>query len=308
MTQRRGPNVAASVRQRLLTLAKRVGAEYNQILIRYAIERLLFRLSASSHRTAFVLKGAMLFTVWEGDLHRPTQDVDFLGFGDHSLERLTAVFRELCTTSVEDDGLVFDPDSIRAEAIRAIDEYGGVRIALDAKLGTAVIRVQVDVGLGDAVTPGPTDAAYPTLLEFSAPVIRVYPRETVVAEKVQAIVKFGLINTRYKDYYDLDYLAHTFDFDGPTLSAALTATFDRRNTPLPADVPIGLTDSFASDLHKNSQWAAFGRRLGIEPRLSALPEVIHRVSCLVMPPLRAAVDSQMFRKHWKPDQGWLDAG
>jgi predicted nucleotidyltransferase component of viral defense system len=208
-------NVAASARQRLLNLSKASSVDYNQLLVRYAIERLLYRLSRSRHRENFVLKGAMLFAIWEGSPHRPTQDVDLLGFGDRSPDHIAAVFRELCAASVEDDGIAFAANTVHAEEIRTADEYGGVRVRFTASLGGAIIRVQADVGFGDAITPPAPESNYPTLLPNQpAPHLRVYPRETVVAEKMEAITKLGMLNTRFKDYYDLRYLADRFEFDG----------------------------------------------------------------------------------------------
>ena len=207
-------NLAASARQRLLNLSKTSGTDYNQLLIRYGIERLLYRLGGSGHADEFILKGAMLFALWEGSPHRPTQDVDLLGFGDRSLDRVSSVFRDLCALAVEDDGWTFDPATVEAEDIRTVDEYGGVRIHLTVMLGSARIRVQVDIGFGDAVTPPASIAAYPSLFGFPSPQLRVYPRETVVAEKVEAIVKLGLLNSRFKDYFDLRHLADHFEFDG----------------------------------------------------------------------------------------------
>jgi hypothetical protein len=205
----------------------------------------LYRLSVSTHRETFILKGAMLFAVWEGSPHRPTQDLDLLGSGDRSLDRLMSVFQEICATLVEDDGWTFDPSTVEAEDIRTVAEYGGVRVRLTATLGGAVVRVQADIGFGDAVTPPATYASYPSLLGLSAPRLRTYPRETVVAEKLEAIVKLGMLNTRHKDYYDLRHLASRFDFEGGALVRAIAATFVRRRTPLAAEIPIGLTAAFA---------------------------------------------------------------
>jgi len=297
-------NVAASVRQRLLNLSKASDVDYNQLLIRYAIERLLYRLSRSRHRENFVLKGAMLFVIWEGSPHRPTQDVDLLGFGDRSPERIATVFRELCETSVEDDGITFAANTVQAEEIRTTDEYGGVRVRFTASLGGAVIRVQADVGFGDAITPASPESNYPTLLPNQpAPHLRVYPRETVVAEKLEAIAKLGMLNTRFKDYYDLRYLADRFEFDGSVLTAAITATFGRRGTPLPPALPVGLSVAFAMDSAKQMQWAAFRRRQS-DQNLPDLPEVVADINHLVEQPLVAAGGRLAFAHKWKGTRGW----
>jgi predicted nucleotidyltransferase component of viral defense system len=300
-------NVAASVRQRLLNLSKASGVDYNQLLIHYAIERLLYRLSRSRHRENFVLKGAMLFAIWEGSPHRPTQDVDLLGFGDRSPDRIAGVFRELCETAVEDDGITFAAKTVQAEEIRTTDEYGGVRVHVTASLGGAVIHVQADVGFGDAITPASPESNYPTLLpNQSAPHLRVYPRETVVAEKLEAIVKLGMLNTRFKDYYDLRYLADRFEFDGSVLTAAIAATFERRGTPLPPALPAGLTAAFATDPVKQTQWAAFRRRQP-EQQLPDLPEVVAEINRFVEPPLIAAGEQEQFSRNWNAARGWTSS-
>ena len=297
-------NVAASVRQRLLNLSKASGVEYNQLLIRYAIERLLYRLSRSRHRNDFVLKGAMLFAIWEGSPHRPTQDLDLLGFGDRSPDWIATVFRELCEVSVVDDGIEFAANTVSADEIRTTDEYGGIRVRLTASLGGAIIRVQADVGFGDAITPASPESDYPTLLlDQPAPHLRVYPRETVVAEKLEAIAKLGMLNTRFKDYYDLRYLADRFEFDGSVLTAAIAATFERRGTPLPPALPAGLSAAFATDPAKQTQWAAFRRRQS-EKNLPDLPETVADLNRFVEPPLLAANKRQPFLSRWNIVRGW----
>ena len=298
-------NLAASVRARLLNRAKATGTDYNQILTRYAIERLLYRLSASKHRDAFVLKGAMLFAVWEGSAHRPTQDVDLLGFGERSGARLVSIFRELCALEVEDDGITFDPDSVAAAEIRAKDEYGGVRITLAGALGGALVHVQADVGFGDAVTPAAVESPYPLLLDgLPRPKVRVYPRETVVAEKLEAIVKLGMLNTRFKDYYDLFYLGNTFDFDGPPLARAISATFERRDTAIPAGLPTGLTPMFSGDPVKQTQWAAFRRRLGERASPESLADVVRVLVGFLDGPLHGASRGETFELRWTAPGPW----
>ena len=297
-------DVAASVRQRLLNKARADGTDYNQLLIRYAIERLLYRLSVSPHRRAFVLKGAMLFAVWRGSPHRPTQDLDLLGFGERSGTRLVDLFRELCTLPVEHDGLRFDPASVAADEIRTTDEYGGIRVTLAASMGSAALRVQVDVGFGDAMTPAALDAEYPALLDgLPRATLRTYPRATVVAEKLEAIAKLGMLNSRLKDYYDLHYLAQAFEFDGPTLGAAIAATFARRGTPIPTGLPPGLTDAFAADAAKRRQWQAFRLRLGDRRSPESLMAVVDELAVFLGPPLAGAVTTAS-PTIWSPGGPW----
>jgi len=235
MTKDKPSNIAISVRQRLLNILRDTGDDPNLVWTRYATERLLYRLSVSEYAGEFILKGAMLFMVWTGKTYRPTLDMDFLGQGDDSSERLAEVFRKVCGVDVEPDGLVFDVDTVASAPIREEQEYQGQRVTLIAFLGKARIPIQVDVGFGDVVTPKAKKIRYPTLLDFPAPSIRACPRETVVAEKFQAMVMLGIANSRMKDFYDLYVLARDFSFDGNTLVRAIKATFKRRKEISPVD-------------------------------------------------------------------------
>lgn len=253
-----------SVRARLLNRARAEGVEFQQLLTRFALERLLYRLSISAHRDQFLLKGALLFNLWYSASHRPTRDVDFLGFGSDDLRRIEAVFRELCTLAVA-DGIVFDPQSVRATEIRAEANYGGVRVTLMGVLAGARCPVQADIGFGDAVTPGPEESSYPTLLaDLPAPSLRIYPKYTVIAEKFHAIVELGMENSRMKDYFDLWILLRDRDIDRAIVGQAIRATFERRQTAIPSDGPIGLSEEFAANGLKRSQWTAFARRNALE--------------------------------------------
>jgi predicted nucleotidyltransferase component of viral defense system len=296
-------DLAASVHGRLLRLARERGESLEYLLMRFATERFLYRLSRSAVRDRFVLKGATLFAAWEGDVHRATRDVDLLKFGENAPDAVVEAVRAMATTGVEPDGLAFDPATVRAEPIREGQEYGGVRVTLLAHLGRARVRVQVDVGFGDAVTPGVEEVELPPLLDFPAPRLMGYPRETVVAEKLQAMVALGMANSRMKDFYDLWHLARTFPFDGPTLTAAVAATFERRGTPVPAGPPLALTVAFAADAAKRAQWAAFVRRSGLEaPMLEAVVEELGR---FLLPVLEAARGGAPVEGKWSPGgPGW----
>lgn len=280
-------NIAASVKARLLNVAAKRGEEFNLILARYGIERLLFRLSQSPYFDRFLLKGAMLFAVWDDKTHRPTRDLDLLGFGPTEKEALISVFQEVATTPVAADGLVFDASSVRTEEIREDNAYGGVRLWLMARLGTAEVPIQIDVGVGDAVTPAPEETVFPTLLEFPAPRIRAYPVYTVVAEKFEAMVKLGAANTRLKDFYDLWFISHRFEFDTATLLKAIEATFARRQTVLPAS-PEVFTVAFANDATKQTQWSAFLRRNGLTGASIHFSEVVETLRRFIEPVLKSA--------------------
>ena len=246
----------------------------------------------------------MLFALWTGEMHRPTRDVDLLGYGENSDERLSDVFRDLCSGESGEDGLAFDPESVGVEQIRAEDEYGGRRVTFVVTLGPARVSLQVDVGFGDAVTPGAEDVEYPSLLGMETPKLRAYPKETVVAEKVEAIVKLGLANTRMKDFYDLLVLSRTFPFDGDRVREAMAATFERRGTTISTEPPVALTDRFAADDSKGKQWKAFVKRSGLEKRVGELHETISELSAFVLPPLVAAGNATTFVATWGPAGPW----
>jgi len=263
VTEARDNPAARSTRQRLLNRSRETGEDYNLLLMRFGIERLLYRLSRSEHADAFILKGAMLFAAWTGSIYRPTRDLDLLGFGDASAERLVSLFCGLCATKVEDDGFRFDPETVTCEPIRDEQVYGGMRVKLLAFLGNARVSLRIDIGFGDVVTPEAKLTKFPTLLDHPAPVIRAYPVETVVAEKLEAIVSLGMANSRKKDFYDLWALAHEFDLDNAVVTEAIQATFKRRQTPIPTTLPLALSEEFTADPTKLAQWTGFLTRSGL---------------------------------------------
>lgn len=250
-------NLAASIRARLKQRADATTQDFNLTLTHYGLERLLYRLSISPDAGNYLLKGALLFSLWYDQPHRPTRDADLLGFGPGDIDSTVAAFREICAIEVE-DGIAFDPASVKGSAIRKEAGYGGVRIDLLAKLDGARITLQVDIGFGDAVTPAPESVSYPVLLDdLPAPQLRSYPKYTVVAEKYHAVCLLGMANTRMKDYFDLWVLLTEGALDSTELRRAVEATFARRQLPVPDAVPSGLSDSFARDAVKRAQWAAF---------------------------------------------------
>lgn len=268
-------NVAASVRARLLNVAKAQGVDFNQVLVRFALERILYRLSQSEHADHFLLKGALLFTLWYDMPHRTTRDADLLGFGASDLESVTQTFRDIASVAV-DDGIVFDPASVAAEEIRKDAGYAGARIFISGELARARCKTQIDIGFGDAVTPGPVDATYPVLLaDLPAPRLRTYPVYTVVAEKLHAIALLGMTNSRLKDYLDLSVLLDREALDTDLLAQAIKATFERRGMAVPAELPVGLTDEFAHDPSRQALWQAFIKKneLALEP----LPTIVDRL-------------------------------
>lgn len=276
----------ASIRARLLTFAQQQGEDYNLLLTRYAAERFLYRISVSPEADRFLLKGALLFAVWFDAPHRPTRDVDLLGTCPDDNEWMVTSMRAICAVEA-DDGMVFDADSVSVREIRENARYGGLRTNLSGHLGTARIAVQVDVGFGDAVTPAPVEASYPTLLDdLPAPVLRTYPRETVVAEKLDAIVSLGMGNSRMKDYFDILALAREGTMAPDTLAAAIVASFERRLTRMPADLPIGLSSEFANDATKREQWQAFLVRNRLQA--PALEQVVTEIRDFLAQPMDIA--------------------
>ena len=304
MTRPEKRNPAASARDRLLALARDRGEDFQLLLTRYGLERLLYRLSQSRHRDRFVLKGAMLFVLWSDDPHRPTRDVDFLGSGDSSEASLAGVFCDLCAIPCEEDGVTYDPESVRVEPIRDDTEYGGIRVTLVGALAGARIPIQADIGFGDVVTPDTVETTYPTLLGQPAPRLRAYPRETVVAEKYQAIVALGMANSRMKDFYDLWVIARDYEFDGDMLAQAVKNTFTRRRTDLPAETPSGLSASFYGDRQKNTQWKAFLTKTSVAGDEPSLADVCVHLNAFLGPPTQAAREDRTLDTVWHPGGPW----
>ncbi len=271
MKPRTPTNLPASIHDRLLRIAKERKLEFQDLLISYALERWLYRLSQSPYQQQFILKGAMLFALWTDEPHRATQDLDLLGYGTNTIIEVEVIFREIGVIESVEEGLVLPPEEVRGSIIREDRKYEGVRINLLALLGKARIPLQVDVGFGDAVIPAPAAIEYPTLLKMPAPQLRAYQRETVVAEKFHAMVERGISNSRAKDYFDLWVFTESFAFDGAVLSEAIRATFTRQRTTLPESVPVGLSTIYANHPDNLLQWRAFLRRGKLKAATVSLP-------------------------------------
>lgn len=299
-------NVAASVRDRLLKISRDTGQEYQTLLIRYGIERLLYRLSISEHRQRFVLKGAQLFTVWHPVPHRITRDLDLLGFGGCEAADLVAVFRDLCTAVRDDDGLFFDAASVVGELIRAEELYSGVRVSFLGKIGGSRIPMQVDVAFGDSLAAPPVEIAFPSLLGMHPPLLRAYRMETTVAEKFDALLSLGILNSRMKDYFDLWFLSKNFAFDGALLAASIQSTCARRGHNLHPFAPLGLTEEFGNDPSRQAVWNAFWRKsVRMDPKLPLL-EVVTFAADFLLPPMLAAAKGDSFLFSWKPGGPWQE--
>ncbi len=295
-------NLSASVRQRLLNLATERKEDFGLVLTRYGLERFLYRLSISPHRDAFVLKGALLLQLWTAETYRPTRDLDLLGrvLSDINFRR---VFSEVCSQDVEDDGLTFLPDMIRVERIRDEEAYEGVRVRVEARLGHVRIPLQIDIGLGDTIVPASEELVYPTLLKFPAPKLHVYSKESVVAEKFEAMVKLGVANSRMKDFYDLWVLAQRFEFDSGTLAAAIQSTFKTRRTALPRFSPLALRTEFYELPTKQTQWRAFLRKSNLKAD-SSLKETIEVIREFLMPLVDGVLKGNEENQVWQPGGPW----
>lgn len=303
MTDKPIKNVAHSVRQRLINEAKRTGRLYNEIEQYYAMERFLYRLAQSEHGDRFVLKGALLFTLWQGSRFRPTRDIDLLGRLDNSQEAVGNVFRAVCNQDVPDDGLVFDPASVATLAIAEDADYQGVRVNMEGRLGTSRIRIQVDIGFSDVVVPVPVEADYPTILDYPPPRLKAYSRESVVAEKLEAMVSLGEGNSRMKDFADLWHLSRNFDFDGSVLAQAIASTFARRETPV-IKAPSAFTEEFAGLDHKQAQWRAFLRRTAPQGIPDSFVDVVAGIATFLSPILSHLAADQPMPNIWQAPGPW----
>jgi predicted nucleotidyltransferase component of viral defense system len=304
MTRPKPKDLSASVRQRLTNHAVNSHEDFQVVLAQYGFERLLYRLSQSAYSRHFTIKGALMFLVWAGEPYRPTRDLDLTARKQHTANELKALFQSLCALRVEDDGLLFVVKSVNAEPIREETEYGGMRVSLVAELGRARIPLQVDIGFGDAITPKASIEAFPVILDFPAPRLAMYPKETAIAEKYETIVRRDMINSRMKDYYDLWALARSFDFEGGVLKNAIRATFQRRKTSLPEGVPMGLSDEFSGDRTKLNQWNGFVRRTRLRFPSDDLKAVVDGLRRFLVPPSVAACRAGTFDKTWPKGGPW----
>jgi len=300
------PNLAASVRGRLTNRAKASQRPFQEVLQHYGLERLLYRLAQSPHSSRFLLKGALLLNAWGAPLSRPTRDIDLLGYAENDIALMEAMFRDVCQVVVADDGLRFDARTVLGQRIKEDADYQGVRLTFTGHLEKARIPMQIDIGFGDVVNPGAEERDYPTLLDFPAPRLRVYPRETVVAEKFEAMVQLGTLNTRMKDFFDLWLLASRFDFDGSDLARAIEKTFENRGTPLELD-PVALTPVFTAAENTQKQWAAFVRRSQLDSAPATLEATREPLRRFLLPVAVALTQAQAFTARWTAPGPWKGA-
>ncbi|MGM0381791.1 MAG: nucleotidyl transferase AbiEii/AbiGii toxin family protein [bacterium] len=307
MTRKIDPAKIQSIRDRLKNKAHEYEEDFNLVVIRYVLERLLYRLSRSNYADKFVLKGATLFVKWYGELHRPTRDADFTLVGKIEEKGLVEVVKEFCEMEVNtEDGVIFLTDTVKSQQIRATDDYQGIRIHLQAQLGSQKVKVQLDIGFGDSLVPKPEMIDYPSLLDLPVPKLRACQPETAIAEKFQNMVEMGIGNSRMKDFYDIWFLSKKFKFTGKKLQNALRITFNRRKIELPKRQPLVFSEEFIDDEFTTVNWHAFLKKLELSPEELPLKKVISRINDFLMPPTEAAARQESFAKKWQPSRGWTN--
>lgn len=297
-------NLAASVHQRLLNRANAVQRPFNELLQYFGMERFLYRLGRSIYADRFILKGALMFSVWQGPFARPTRDIDLAGWTANTVENLVTIVKAICLdSSAEEDGVEFLAEAVSGGPIMEGADYEGVRVNLTAKLGSARIVFHIDIGFGDPITPGPVPVQLPTLLDFPPPSLRGYNRETAIAEKYHAMVYHGELNSRWKDFYDVWLLAEKFEFDGATLAQALRATFQWHTTEL-VSAPVALSVEFASNPARQRGWTTFLKRSQITDAPPTFSAVVDALRLFLPPVTRALIENQAFEQRWWPGGPW----
>lgn len=305
MTKHMYKNIAASVRQRLLNRARKTDRPFSEVLQYFAMERFLYRLSTSPYADNFILKGALMFAVWEATLSRATMDIDLLGRIDNSVEAIIDFTRAICRQKVNPDGISFDEKSIEGEHITEDADYEGVRVRFRGSLGTAQITMQLDIGFGDVVVPKPEIIDYPTILDLEAPQLLGYSIESTIAEKFEAMVKLGVLNSRMKDFFDIWLLLRQFDFRGPRLAKAIAKTFSLRGTQIAME-PIALTTPFSEDPTKTAQWRGFIRKNRLKNVPHEFDEVVLTIATFLGPIAKSLAAEEPFNANWSAPGPWLE--
>jgi predicted nucleotidyltransferase component of viral defense system len=303
MIRKKPQDISISVHERLLNKARESSRPFNVLFQYFSMERFLYRLSKTSHARKFVLKGALMFTVWNIQANRTTKDIDLLGWFESDVETMNAIMRETCNQNVEPDGMSFDANSISCNSIIEDAIYEGIRAHVRGNLGKNRVVLQLDVGFGDVVYPSTSDVLYPTILAFPAPGLKGYSRESMIAEKFQAMVKLGELNSRMKDFYDIWILLKQFDFDGPVLAEAITKTFEIRKTKMPP-LPTAFKKSFSEDQRRETQWRAFWRKVVLDRTPSSFSEIMAEIRSFLAPVLTAIVAQKSFHKKWQAPGPW----
>lgn len=296
-------DVAASVRQRLQNNAKETGRPFQEVLQYFAMERFLYRLSRSPHAGKFILKGALMLTAWRAPSSRSTRDIDLLAHMKNDIDAVVDVVRAVCKVDVEADGLEFAADTVQGIRIKEDADYHGVRVTFTAFLQNARVPMQIDIGFGDTVFPAAVEIDYPTILDHPAPRLRGYCRETSIAEKFEAMVHLGQLNSRLKDFYDIWLLSRQYDFHGPTLLGAIARTFENRDTLVP-DAPLAFSPAFVEDPTKITQWKAYLKKSKITGVPEDFSQLVKSVAEFLMPVVSAIHAKEPFESTWPPAGPW----
>jgi hypothetical protein len=297
------PNIAASVHQLLLNKAKESSRPFNELLQYFAVERFIYRLSNSPHADQFILKGALMFSVWCGPASRPTMDIDLLGKIDNQLGTIIAAMKDACLTDVEPDGMFFNADTVDAVRITEDAEYEGVRVRVRGSLGKARVSIQIDIGFGDVIIPNADSVPYPVILDFPTPDLKGYTMESTIAEKFQAMIKLGVLNSRMKDFYDIWLLSRTFDFKGELLGEAIEKTFEKRNTPVNLEAAL-FDSSFGVDKEKDVQWRGFIRKAKLTGAPETFEEIVSAVKRFLEPLAASIAERKAFNRIWTASGPW----
>ena len=296
-------NLPASVHQRLHNKAKESSRPFNELLQYFAIERFIYRLSKSPHADQFILKGALMFAAWCGPASRPTMDIDLLGKIDNRIDTITTVMKDACLTNVEPDGTSFDAETVEAVRITEDAEYEGVRVRVRGSLGKLRVSIQIDIGFGDVIVPNASTVSYPAILDFPAPELKGYTMESTIAEKFQAMVKLGVLNSRMKDFYDIWFLSRKFDFNGVILGEAIEKTFEKRNTPINLEAAL-FDPSFGMDRDKNVQWRGFIRKAKLIGAPDTFEEIVAAVKRFLEPLATSITERKTFNNIWTAPGPW----
>jgi predicted nucleotidyltransferase component of viral defense system len=297
-------NIAASVHQLLLNKAKESSRPFNELLQYFAIERFIYRLSKSPHADQFILKGALMFSAWCGPASRPTMDIDLLGKIDNQLDTITTVMKNVCLTDVEPDGMFFNADTVDAVRITEDVKYEGVRVRVLGSLGKARVSIQIDIGFGDVIVPNVGTVSYPAILDFPAPELKGYTMESTIAEKFQAMVKIGVLNSRMKDFYDIWFLSRTFDFKGEVLGEAIEKTFEKRNTPVNLEAAL-FDHSFGLNKDKDVQWRGFIKKAKLTGAPETFEEIVAAVKYFLEPLAASIAERKAFNRIWTAPGPWI---
>lgn len=298
--KRRITNIPASIHARLLDRAKQDKRPFNELLQYFAMDRFLFRWTRTTHATLFVLKGAMMLRVWNASESRPTMDIDMLGKRHNDEQTITKIIRDVIAIDVESDGLVFDPDSVTVIRIAEDVNYHGLRINFRGRLGNAQIAMQVDIGYGDVIYPEAEITELPAVLDFPPVRFLCYSVESAIAEKMEAAVSLGDVNSRMKDFFDIWTLSRQFNFNGERLSKAIRLTFAKRKTELPKAIGA-FTKEFVE--LKQGQWTAFRKKLGHGPQ--SFGEIVAGVELFLSPIAEAIVSDTTIPETWIAPGPWI---